>query len=147
MVVSRRKQDTYDLLFSKQLCTYPYQKETIQLYKQFVKDHPEINEDELDMDVICTEREEDYYGNGGGVDREFRIVRYREETDEEVKKRVEKEEKEVYDQYLPKIEYAVKDIVEALTCFTHDKNEKKVYIDDIQKKINDFVSKTLKEYV
>jgi len=147
MTVDRRKQDTYDLLFSKQLCTYPYQKETIQLYKQFVKDHPEINEDELDMDVICTEREEDYYGNGGGEDREFRIIRYREETDEEVKKRVEKEEKEVYDKYLPKIKYAVKDIAEAMTWLTHDKNENKKYIDKIRKKINDTVLKTLKEYV
>lgn len=80
------------ILFQKSLCCYPPEEEAAKLFHKFLLDHPEHNIDEIKCKIDSVEREEDYYGNGGGYDNTLTIYTYRNETKEELEKRIKEKE-------------------------------------------------------
>lgn len=79
-------------------CT-PYEECAAKKFHKYLKDHPELDEDEVRMYVDSKENEEDHYGHGGGVTRTLVIYRWREETQEEIQKRIDNRDLKVMQQF------------------------------------------------
>lgn len=79
-------------------CT-PYEECVAKKFHKYLKDHPELDEDEVRMYVDSKENEEDHYGHGGGVIRTLVIYRWREETQEEIQKRIDDRDLKVMQQF------------------------------------------------
>ena len=91
------------ILYSKSLCTFPYETEIVRLYAKFMKEHPELSEEEVRCAVYEVDTEEDYYGNGGGTERILKIYVEKEEDDDEYKSRMRKYEDNIIDDCLIEI--------------------------------------------
>lgn len=125
--VDRRKEETYDVLYSSGISTYPTDIDVSRKYAKFLREHPEINEDDINILIESDEREEDYYGHGGGTVHTLNIVKYRPETDKEYSDRVQKQEKEVIDHYIPRIEDLVSNFCADYLGFGYDEDYEKKY--------------------
>jgi hypothetical protein len=96
-----------NILKREELKTVSYESEAAKIFIKFLREHPELNEDEVDMRINTWEEEEDHYGNGGGIFHSVEIYTTREETDEEYETRVVQEEQEIINKHTPIIRNAV----------------------------------------
>lgn len=130
--VDRYRRDTYDVLYSSSINTYPSDIDVSRKYAKFLREHPDINEDEIDIHIESREEEEDYYGNGGGVYETMQIIKRRESTDAEYNKQVKDGEKKVVDFYSKKIGWLISEFNEYYCGYGYkdadlDKYHKEVY--------------------
>lgn len=106
-----------DILFSKRLCCYPAVEEAAKEFAKFISEHPEYSVDDVRCFIEETEREEDHYGNGGGIDRTLIIYKERLETQEEYNNRIRVEEDNIITRakgLLCDIFYKIKDMTKEL---------------------------------
>lgn len=85
-------QSKREILFSKRLCCYPAVEEAAKEFAKFISEHPEYSVDDVRCFIEEKEREEDHYGNGGGIDRTLIIYKERLETQDEYNARIRVEE-------------------------------------------------------
>ena len=97
------KQNVKEELFRKHLSCWPPENEAAKLYHMFLKEHPEYEDVPIRCMIDSKEREEDHYGNGGGVERTLIIYKEREETDEEYDRRIKECEDQLIDNIVEKI--------------------------------------------
>ena len=109
--VHRNREHVMEVLYSKHLCCYPVENEAAKLFAEWMKNHPEYGIDDVDMKINSVEREEDYYGNGGGVDNTMIIYKTHEETDEEYKNRIEQEENSTLEFFMRRIHFDVSELI------------------------------------
>ena len=88
-----------EILHREFVSCIPYEECAAKKYHKYLKEHPELNEDDIRMYVDSQEDEEDYYGHGGGVTRTLVIYRWREETQEEINERINERDQKVIDQF------------------------------------------------
>jgi hypothetical protein len=112
-MISRNPLQIKDVLYSEHLCCYPAENQAAKIYAKFLAEHPEFTSKDVDMYIEREEREEDHYGNGGGVDETCIIYKRRDETPEECAARVHKEEQEVIQKYSNDLFFLAKN-------FSHD---------------------------
>ena len=106
-----------DILYSESLSCYPAENQAAKIFVKWLKDHPEHQESDVDLRIDSYEREEDYYGNGGGYDRYVRIVKRREETREEHEDRIRREEDEKFQDFNRKVRRCVSDLIRELNLY------------------------------
>ena len=110
-LISRNKEHVMEVLYSKHLCCYPPENEAAKLFVEWLKKNPEVSPDDVDMKINSVEVEEDYYGNGGGVDNTMIIYKTREETDREYKARIKEQEESAINEFMQKIHFDVEDLI------------------------------------
>ena len=99
-----------NVLFSKQLCCYPYAPEAAKLYHKFLIEHPEYDNDDIKCKIKEIEEEEDHYGNGGGIRRTLVIYKDVEETDAEYELRIHNIEDDIIKTYSNKLKEILKEL-------------------------------------
>lgn len=110
-MVDRGERFVEIMLLNESLNCYPPESQAAKIYAKFMAEHPDISPDDVTMRIDSYEREEDYYGNGGGYDSYVRIVKYRPETQEEHDKRVNDEEEKAIKQYANNIRFEVSKLI------------------------------------
>lgn len=139
--VDRYRRDTYDVLYSSSINTYPSDIDVSRKYAKFLREHPEINEDEIDIHIESREEEEDHYGNGGGIYETMQIIKRRESTDNEYNKQVKDGEKKVVDFYIKKIGWLISEFNEYYCGYGY----KDVDLDKYHKEVYEAIEKVAKE--
>lgn len=130
-MITRYKQRVDDILYSESLNLYPAENQAAKIFAKWLTEHPEYSADDVNMRIDSYEREEDYYGNGGGYDRYIRIYQTREETDKEYEARIKKGESESLDKFKEKVRFLITDLIhdfdiypnmvsDAITAHTND---------------------------
>jgi hypothetical protein len=142
-MITRYPLQIKDVLYSEHLCCYPAENQAAKIYAKFLAEHPEFTSKDVDMYIACEEREEDHYGNGGGVDRTCIIYKSREETEEECAARVRNEEQEVIHKYSNELFYLARnfshDLLGRYIEVESDENKKKCFemlFDTLRSKLN-----------
>ena len=85
--MKKRYKRREEIIFSQSISTYPYEEGAAKLYASFMKNNPQLEGEEIHCRVDKKEREEDYYGNGGGVEYTLIIFRWVKETEEQYQER------------------------------------------------------------
>lgn len=98
--IDRRKHTVKDVVFSKRLCSLPFEEYAAKYFHEYVLAHPNENVNDLHCEIVVEEREEDHYGNGGGYDHTFQIYKEREESMNEYTERVAQDEFKMIDSYM-----------------------------------------------
>lgn len=98
-LISRNKQEIDIVVYSKSLSCYHYEEQAAKEFINYLEQHPEESKNDLHLRIDSVEHEEDHYGNGGGTERIMKIYKRREETDDELKARIAKEESEMIKRY------------------------------------------------
>ena len=144
-MVSRNVMSVRDILYTESLNCYPPENQAAKIFAQWLKDHPECQITDVDMEIEAIKREEDYYGNGGGYDRYIRIFKRREETKEEYDARIKKEEDEKIAEFSTKVYRCVSDLIRELNIYpnvvSQEITDKQ---DEIMHSINEVVRQSLK---
>lgn len=96
IMVNRNRQRVREVLHSENIVLYPAENQAAKIYAKYMAEHPELDMKDINLNIDEEEREEDYHGNGGGVDRTAVVCRSHEETDWEYNQRVQQEEDEAY---------------------------------------------------
>lgn len=130
-MVDRNFQHKEDILFSQSLNLYPAENQAAKIFVEWLKEHQEYTSKEVDMRIDSYEREEDYYGNGGGYDRYVRIYKRRKETQDEHNARIRQEEDKYYEEYRNKVRFAITELIRNLNIYPN------VISDAITSKINE----------
>lgn len=125
-----------DILFSKRLCCYPAVEEAAKEFAKFISEHPEYSVDDVRCFIEETEREEDHYGNGGGVDRTLIIYRERLETQEEYDNRIRVEEDNIICKLKGVFYHAFRAVKNMTECLPSDKR----VCDEITNYIQTFIT-------
>lgn len=123
-----------DILYSESLNCHPAENQAAKIFVKWLKDHPEYQESDVDLRIDSYEREEDYYGNGGGFDRYVRIIKRREETTEEHVARIKREEDEKFNDFNRKVYRCVSDLIRELSLYHN------IVSDEITEKTNEIVN-------
>lgn len=76
------------IIYTKKLVAFPCEQEAAQLYHQFLKKYPEYDNDDTLMYIQVDEREYDFHGRGGGIERTLIIYKWRDETQQELDNRI-----------------------------------------------------------
>lgn len=108
--MNRGRLEIRNVLKKKELSTTAYESEAAKIFIKYLREHPEMNEDDVDMRIDTWEEEEDHYGHGGGICHAVVIYTTREETDEEHNTRVAQEEQEIIKKHAPIIKNAVNEL-------------------------------------
>jgi len=95
-MVNRNRQRVREVLHSENIVLYPAENQAAKIYAKYMAEHPELDMKDVNLNIDEEEREEDHYGNGGGIDRTAVICRSHEETPWEFNQRVQQEEDEAY---------------------------------------------------
>ena len=130
-MITRYKMQVDDILHSESLNCYPAENQAAKIFVEWLKKHPEYSPDDVDMRIDSYEREEDHYGNGGGLDQYVRIFKRREETQAEYDARIAKGEAESLDKFKEKLRFLITDLIhdfsiypnmvsDAITAHTND---------------------------
>ena len=133
-MIDRHVLTVCDILHSASLNCYPAENQAAKIFMEWLKNHPEYNPDDVDMRIDSYEREEDYYGNGGGYDRYVRIFKRRKETDAELAARIKDEEDKVFEKFTRDVHAAIGDLILNLSIYPN------VVSDVITAKINEIES-------
>ena len=116
-----------EILLEKHLCCYPPENEAAKIYHQFLLEHPEYDNNETRCKIISEEREEDHYGNGGGVDNTLIIFKYREETDSEYNNRIQEKENFIIQKYTKELNNILREIKNELMNLPDESKERIIY--------------------
>ena len=107
--VDRHILETSDVLYSSDINTDPTDIDVSRKYAKFLREHPDINEDDITIEIEENDIAEDIYGNSGGSLKTMNIVKRRKETEAEYDDRVTVEEAKVVEAYTEKIKNLVGD--------------------------------------
>ena len=138
----RRKQKVRNILKREYLNTTTYESEAAKIFMKFLREHPELNEDDVEMDIDEWEEEDDYRGNGGGWYRAVEIYTEREETDEEYNARITQEEHDIISKHSPTIRKAIYDLRWDMNLQGDKKGGKRLYdlvVDIVKDVFTDYV--------
>lgn len=132
-----------EVLFTKELTKKligcPPENEAAKLYHKFLLDHPEYeNDDSINCQINSEEREEDHYGNGGGIYYTLIIYKWREETDTEYNKRIEELENNLIKEYSDKFNEVLRELNYKIRDIPSITKEKIIYF--IQKNIDLYIN-------
>jgi len=125
-----------EILFSKRLCCYPAVEEAAKEFAKFISEHPEYSVDDVRCFIEEKEREEDHYGNNGGVDRTLIIYRERLETKEEYDNRIRVEEDNIICKLKGVFYNAFRSVKNMTECLPSDKR----VCDEITNYIQNFIA-------
>lgn len=128
-----------DILHSESLNCHPAENQAAKIFVKWLKEHPEFNEIDVDMRIDSREREEDYYGNGGGYDKYVRIFKRRKETKEEYEARINSEEEEKFDDFYKHVRRSVSDLIRELNLYPN------VVSNEITAKTDEIVNAIIKD--
>lgn len=143
-MITRYKQHVDDILFSQSLNLYPAENQAAKIFAKWLSEHPEYSADDVDMCIDSYEREEDYYGNGGGYDNYVRIFKRRKETDSEYDARIAKEESESLDKFRNGLRHIIIDLIHDFNIYpnlvsdaitAHTNNIENAVMDIVKEKI------------
>ena len=143
-MITRYKQHVDDILFSQSLNLYPAENQAAKIFAKWLSEHPEYSADDVDMRIDSYEREEDYYGNGGGYDNCVRIFKRRKETDSEYDARIAKEESESLDKFRNGLRHIIIDLIHDFNIYpnlvsdaitAHTNNIENAVMDIVKEKI------------
>lgn len=143
-MITRYKQHVDDILFSQSLNLYPAENQAAKIFAKWLSEHPEYSADDVDMRIDSYEREEDYYGNGGGYDNYVRIFKRRKETDSEYDARIAKEESESLDKFRNGLRHIIIDLIHDFNIYpnlvsdaitAHTNNIENAVMDIVKEKI------------
>lgn len=143
-MITRYKQHVDDILFSQSLNLYPAENQAAKIFAKWLSEHPEYSADDVDMCIDSYEREEDYYGNGGGYDNYVRIFKRRKETDSEYDARIAKEESESLDKFRNGLRHIIIDLIHDFNIYPnlvsdaitdHTNNIENAVMDIVKEKI------------
>ena len=126
-MIDRRKKQVHEVLLSQSLVTSSYESEAAKIFMKFLREHPKLNEEDVEMDINSWEEEEDYYGHGGGYFHEVEIYTTREETDDEFNKRIDSEEKEAYKGFKGQLIKLARNIRYDFDCICGDEHCEALY--------------------
>lgn len=115
-MIHRKKESKQDILLRQNLVTSPYESEAAKIYMKFLREHPDLNEDDVEMRIDSWEEEEDHYGHGGGYFHAVEIYTTREETDDEFNKRIGDAEATIYKNAEKELLRVIKDAKYELNC-------------------------------
>ena len=144
-MITRHKQRVDDILHSESLNLHPAENQAAKIFAKWLTEHPEYSADNVDMRIDSYEREEDYFGNGGGYDKYVRIYQTREESDEEYAARIKKEEDDLFADFDKETRASVYKLIQDMGiyhCFISDEIRSKV--EEITSGVNAVVRKCLK---
>lgn len=122
-MITRYKQTVSDVLYSESLNCYPAENQAAKIFVKWLKEHPEVSPDDVDMRIDSYEREEDYHGNGGGYDRYVRIFKRREETQSEYDERVKREEDACFEKFSNHVYGHVAELIKDLSIYPNMESE------------------------
>lgn len=125
-----------ETLFSKRLCCYPAVEEAAKEFAKFISEHPEYSVDDVRCFIEEKEREEDHYGNNGGIDRTLIIYRERLETKEEYDNRIRVEEDNIICKLKGVFYHAFRSVKNMTECLPSDKR----VCDEITNYIQTFIA-------
>lgn len=128
-----------DILHSESLNCHPAENQAAKIFVKWLKEHPEFNGTDVDMRIDSREREEDYYGNGGGYDKYLRIFKRRKETKEEYEARINSEEEEKFDDFYKHVRRSVSDLIRELNLYPN------VVSDEITAKTDEIVNAIIED--
>lgn len=143
-MITRYKQHVDDILFSQSLNLYPAENQAAKIFAKWLSEHLEYSADDVDMRIDSYEREEDYYGNGGGYDNYVRIFKRRKETDSEYDARIAKEESESLDKFRNGLRHIIIDLIHDFNIYpnlvsdaitAHTNNIENAVMDIVKEKI------------
>ena len=130
------------ILLTKSLNCYPPEEQAAKIYRAYMNEHEELKGKDVCLKIDSFEREEDHYGNGGGVENILNIFYYREETKEERDARVKKEEEKLIEFYMKNINECVSELKEILMSGL-PKHEKGNYKSNLFNKICEGIKNTI----
>jgi hypothetical protein len=116
-MIARYKLPVADILHSESLHCYPAESEAAKIFVKWLKEHPDVSPDDVDMYIDSYEREEDHYGNGGGYDRYIKIVKRREETQQEYDDRIKREEGACFEKFGGQVYGNVVELIKDLSIY------------------------------
>lgn len=143
-MITRYKQHVDDILFSQSLNLYPAENQAAKIFAKWLSEHPEYSADDVDMRIDSYEREEDYYGNGGGYDRYVRIFKRREETQAEYDARIAKGEAESLDKFKEKLRFLITDLIHDFSIYPNMVSDAiTAHTNDIENAVMDIVKEKI----
>lgn len=128
--IDRNYQKKENILLQTRLCCYPPENEAAKIYSEFMIKHPELSTKDVDCRIYEEEREEDHYGNGGGVDHTLIIFTKRDETEVEYNERIKKAEDEYINDYFKKISSLTSDLLYQLNIRDIPNDDEQKYYKD-----------------
>lgn len=144
MSVLRYKIHVKDLLYSKELDTYPEESQAAKIFAKWLKEHPEYSTDDVDMCIKKYEQEEDYMGHFGHTSKYVRIFKRREETNSEYNARIAKEESEALDKFRNKLYFIIKDLINDFSIYPNtDSDEIDAHVNSIENAVMDVVKEKI----
>lgn len=108
-MVNRNRKMVRDVLYTERINLYPAENQAAKIYAKYMAEHPELDMKDISLNIDEEEREEDHYGNGGGIERTAVVCRSHEETSWEFNQRVQQEEDELYVKLSGKLANVFKD--------------------------------------
>lgn len=108
-MVNRNRKKVRDVLYTERINLYPAENQAAKIYAKYMAEHPELDMKDISLNIDEEEREKDYYGNGGDIERTAIVCRSHEETSWEFNQRVQQEEDEVYIKLSNKLANVFKD--------------------------------------
>ena len=129
-MITRHKIEVKDILHSQLLTLYPPENQAAKIFVEWLKEHPEYSVKDVDMRIDSYERQEDYYGNGGGCTEYVRIFKRREETQEECDARIIEEEKKCLDKFRVTLRKNIGELIQDFNIYPN------LVSDDITNHIN-----------
>lgn len=144
MSVLRYKIHVKDLLYSKELDTYPEESQAAKIFAKWLKEHPEYSADDVDMCIKLYGEEEDYMGHFGHISKYVRIFKRHRETDSEYNARIAKEESEALDKFRNKLYFIVKDLINDFSIYPNiDSDEIDAHVNNIENAVMDVVKEKI----
>ena len=135
--MNKRYKFKEDILFSQSISHYPYEEGAAKLYAAFMKNNPQLEGEEIHCRVDKKEQEEDYYGNGGGVDYTLKIFRLVKETDQEYEARQKALEDDIVNKFRDGIFFPTRNL--RSDCLDVDNFE------NVRKKVKEVFERELEE--
>ena len=143
-MIDRHVLTVCDILHSASLNCYPAENQAAKIFMEWLKNHPEYNPDDVVMRIDSYEREEDYYGNGGGYDRYVRIFKRRKETDSEYEARIAKEESESLDKFRNGLRHIIIDLIHDFSIYPNMVSDAiTAHTNDIENAVMEIVSEKI----
>ena len=130
-----------EVLLRKSLNCYPAENQAAKIYHEFIINHPELNIKDVDCRIESVEREEDYYGNGGGYDRTLIIFTRRKESETERNERIKTYENQILEKYELSISDLLRNMVHDIKDFSD--NSKSEFLHNINKYCDTYIKRNL----
>ena len=144
MKVYREKLSLEEPVYSERLRTTELATEAAKIYIKWIKDHPEEDENTVDMCVKSMDEPEDAWGNPGYKVHSVCIYKKRKETEEEFHRRIEREENYILDSFQEKLFHDVHDLLNDYEIYSSCQYKK---LESHRDRIVDLIMNTIREEI